>query len=63
MTRFLLNNDFILVPVDMAEWLFCLVDKHDLQNAIMVCDMERFKLMSVEVLFLLMHWSLFLTSN
>jgi len=47
----------------MAEWLFCLVDKHDLQNAIMVCDMERFKLMSVEVLFLLKHWSLFLTSN
>jgi len=43
----------------MAEWLFYLVDKHDLEIAMMVCDMERFKLMSAEVLFLLMHWSLF----
>lgn len=55
----LFNKDFILVPVDMAEWPFYLVGKHDLEIAMMVRDMERFKLTSVEVLFLLMHWSFF----
>jgi len=43
----------------MAEWLFCLADKQNLKIAMTVCDMERFKLTSVEVLFLLMHWSFF----
>jgi hypothetical protein len=54
-----LNTDFISVPMDMARCLHYSVDKHDLEIAIMVCDMERFKLTSVEVLFLLMHWSFF----
>jgi hypothetical protein len=53
----LFNTEFISVPADMAEWLFYLVDKQNLKNAMMVCDMERFKLTSVEVLFSLMHWS------
>lgn len=56
----LFNKDFILVPVDMAEWLFYLVvHKHGLEIVMVVCDMERFKLTSVEVSFLLMHLSFF----
>jgi hypothetical protein len=56
----LFGTEFIPVPVDMAEWLFYVVDKYDLETAMTVCDMERFKLTSVDVLFSLMHWSFFL---